>query len=275
MTTHELPAPVLARSNPFADLARGFAFPFRAMRLIVSNPTLRRLSAITAAISAVLLLLLFGLLVAYTDDILGLVWVKPSGWWLVLWYPVAFLVFAVLFVVGASTVPTLATAPMLDPLSVATERALGIEGDDAFDLARVIKETLHSMAKTAMRLLLFYVGQAFLLLLWLLPVVGHAAWSVAAVLWTVFWLAYEYLDVPANRYGFGFDAVLGFVRKHFFLAMGLGAAIHLILWVPLLNAVFIPVGAVGATMAFVELRRAEVAARKLPASRDLGETSAL
>lgn len=274
MTTHELPAPALARSNPLADVARGFAFPFRAMRLILSNPPLRKLSLVTAAISAALLLLLFGLLVAFTDDILGLVWAKPTGWLLALWYPAAFLVFAVLFVVGASTVPTLATAPMLDPLSVATERALGIEGDDSFDLARVIRETLSSFAKTALRLLLFYVGQGFLLLLWLVPVVGHAAWSVAAVLWTVFWLAYEYFDVPANRYGMGFDAVLGFVRKHFFLAMGLGAAIHLILWVPLLNAVFIPVGAVGATMAFVDLKRAEQAKQR-PALRDFGETTAL
>jgi len=273
MTTPELPLSLSAPSNPLADLAHGFALPFRAMRLILANRPLRRLSAVTAAISAVLLVALFGLLVHFTGDILGLLWTKPTGWLLALWYPLAFLVFAVLFVVGASTVPTLATAPMLDPLSVAAERALGIEGDDGFDLVRVLKETLSALAKTFLRLVLLYVGHAFLLLLWLLPVVGHAAWTAAALLWTVFWLAYEYFDVPANRYGLGFDAVLGLVRRHIFLAMGFGAAVQLILWVPLLNAVFIPVAAVGATIAFAELRRGE-AMRRLPPG-DPDETSAL
>ena len=262
-TTNQLPQALPQRSNPLAELARGFALPFRAMRLIVSNPPLLRLSLVTAGISAVLLALLFALLVHFTGDIVGLLWAKPSGWLLALWYPLAFLVFAVLFVVGASTVPTLATAPMLDPLSVAAEKALGIEGDDTFDLVRVVKETLNALAKTFMRLLLLYAGHAFLLLLWLLPGIGHAAWSVAAFLWTVFWLAYEYLDVPANRYGLGFDAVLQLVRNHLFLAMGFGVAVHLILWVPLLNAVFIPVAAVGATISFAELRRARAATSAL------------
>lgn len=244
------------KTNPLASLAHGFALPFRALKLIVRDRALLKLSLVTAAISGLLLLLLFGLLVGYTGEILSLLWAKPSGWLLLLWYPLSIVVFALLFIVGASTVPTIATAPMLDPLSLATERALRSDNDEGGGLARFAKETLSAMGKMLLRLSLLYVGHLFLLPLWLLPVVGHALWTVLALAWTVFWLAYEYFDIPANRHGLGFGAVLRLVVDNLALAAGFGMAVHLILWIPLLNAVFIPVAAVGATLAFTELRQA-------------------
>lgn len=247
-------APVLKQPSPLAQLAKGFALPFRAMPLIAKNPALLKLSLVTAAISAALLLVLGVLLVAYTGDLVGVIWAKPSGWLLLLWYPLAVLGFGLLFVLGASTVPTVATAPMLDPLSLATERALAFPTDESGGLLRLAKETMSAVGKALLRLALLYTGHAFLLLLWLLPGVGHAVWSILALFWTVFWLAYEYLDVPANRHGLDFGDVLRLVFTNFAMAMGFGFAVYVILWIPLLNTVFIPVAAVGATMGFVELK---------------------
>lgn len=239
--------------NPIASLATGFALPFRATRLILENPSLRRLSAITGAISAALLVAIGALLFVYTGEIVSMLWDKPEGWLLVLWYPLAALVFGLLFIVGASTVPTIATAPMLDPLSLATEEALSAPLDESGGLARLAKETIRAIGKAITRLAFFYAGHALLLTLWLLPGIGHAVWSVLALFWTVYWLAYEYLDVPANRHGYAFADVLRLVSANFAMAMGFGLAVYCILWIPLLNAVFIPVAAVGATMGFAEI----------------------
>lgn len=251
--------PSLASSttHPLASLARGFALPFRAMKLIRGDRALLELSLVTAAISAIFLVLLGGLLFAYTGEIVAWLWAKPSGWLLLLWYPLAFLAFSIAFIVGASTIPTLATAPMLDPLSLATERALRCEVDETGGLLRFAKETWSAVGKMLLRLALLYTGHLFLLGLWLLPGIGHAAWSILAPAWTIFWLAYEYLDIPANRHGLGFGDVLRLVTDNFALAAGFGLAVHLILWIPLLNTVFIPVAAVGATIGFSELRKAK------------------
>lgn len=254
--------PTKATPPPFEDkslnrLLYGFALPFRAMRLIANCPPLLRLSLVTAAVSALLLLVLAAVLVGFAGDLVGSLWAKPSGWLLLLWYPLAALVFGLLFILGASTVPTLATTPLLDPLSLATERALGLLPDESGGLWRLTKETTRAVGKTLVRLSFLYMGHALLLSLWLLPGVGHALWSVLALAWTVFWLAYEYLDVPANRHGLGFADVLRLIADNLPMAAGFGFAVYAILWVPLLNIVFIPVAAVGATMAFAELRGAK------------------
>lgn len=250
------PPLALKKTNPLANLAYGFALPFRAMKLIREDRALLKLSLITAALSAALLLLLGGLLLGYTGEIVASFWAKPSGWLLLLRYPLAVLVFSIAFIVGASTIPTLATAPMLDPLSLSTERALHLEVDEGGGLGRFAKETLSAIGKMLLRLALLYTGHLVLLALWLVPGVGQAAWGVLAPAWTIFWLAYEYLDIPANRHGLGFGDVLRLVIDNLALAGGFGLAVHLILWIPLLNAVFIPVAAVGATIGFTELRQA-------------------
>lgn len=238
------------RANPLRSFMDGFALPFRALGVIAKSAQLRKLSIITALISAALLITLAVLLFAYTGSLLGLVWAKPSGWLLALWYPLAVVVFSLLFALSASTVPTIATAPMLDPLSIATEKALGFDVDESGGWSRFLRETVSAIGKMLLRLSVLYIGHALLLILWLLPGLGHAVWSVLAFFWTVFWLSYEYFDIPANRYGMGFGEVFRFVSDNFALALGFGVAVYAILWVPLLNTFFIPVATVGATMGY-------------------------
>lgn len=239
--------------HPMLPGAGGFLLPFRAIGLIVAHPALLRWSLLAGLVSAVLLSVLLGLLVAFTGDLLGLLWAKPTGWLVGVWYVAAALVFGLLFVLGASTVPTVATAPFLDPLSADTERVLGAAPEDIGGLARVVAETANAIGKAILRIALLLAGHAVLLLLWLLPGIGQGLWSAAALAWTVFWLAFEYLDVPANRHGFRFRDTLALVRANAPAAIGLGLGVYLILWVPLLNVFFVPVGAVAATALFVEL----------------------
>lgn len=243
------PGPLSAGSR----FAGGFLLPFRAIGLILAHRPLRRWSALAGLVSAVLLAGLLGALVAFTGDLLGVLWAKPAGWLVGLWYLAAALVFGILFVLGASTVPTVATAPFLDPLSADTERVLGAAAEDGGGLGRVLAETVNAVGKAVLRIALLLAGHALLLVLWLLPGIGQGLWSAAALSWTVFWLAFEYLDVPANRHGYRFRDTLALVRANAPAAVGLGLGVYLILWVPLLNVFFVPVGAVAATMLFVQL----------------------
>ena len=236
-----------------ARFAHGFLLPFRAIGLILAHRALRRWSLLAGVVSAVLLTGLLVVLVAFTGDLLSAVWARPEGWLRALWYLAAALLFGLLFVLGASTIPTVATAPFLDPLSADTERVLGAAPGEAGGLRRIVGETANAVGKAVLRIGILLAGHLALLLLWLLPGIGQGLWSAAALAWTVFWLSFEYLDVPANRHGYRFRDTLALIRRHGAAATGLGLGVYLVLWVPLLNVFFVPVGAVAATQLFVEL----------------------
>jgi CysZ protein len=75
-----------------------------------------------------------------------------------------------------------------------------------------------------------------------------------APLWTMGWLAVEYLDGPMARHLYPFRQVRRAVQERLPLCMGFGAAVYLMLWIPVLNFFFIPVAVVGGTLLFRGLR---------------------
>ncbi len=246
-----LPAPLRA-----AGFGGGFALPFHALRLVVAVPALRRWALAMAAITALSLLALVAGLLLGVPVALGALWTRPEGWLVALWYLAALALGAVGLVVGVAAVPAVVTAPLADPLVEATERHLGLQGPGAGGLGRLAAEAAAGVRKAVLRVSLLLAGHALLLPLWLLPGAGHAAWSLLSVAWTIFWLAFEYLDIPANRFGWRFREVARTLRAHPATTFGFGAAVYLLLWVPVLNTLFIPAATVGATILFHELRAA-------------------
>ena len=111
---------------------------------------------------------------------------------------------------------------------------------------------------------LLKLGHLLLLPLNLIPVAGSTAWSVLSVLWTMGWLAAEYLDTAMARHHYPFRAVRGAVLSRAGLCMGFGAAVYLLLWIPILNFFFIPLAIVSGTLLF----RGLLAAGALPALPD-------
>jgi len=164
------------------------------------------------------------------------------------------------------TIPTVATAPLTDPLSVATEAAIGAPRAAEGGVGRMIVETLHATGKAVLRISILIFGHALLLPLWLFPGAGQAIWTVFSLVWTLLWLVFEHLDVPANRRGYRFRELAGIVRRNLALCYGFAAAVHLLLWIPLLNVAFIPLAIVGSTVLFAELR---AEGRILPAASEL------
>jgi len=159
------------------------------------------------------------------------------------------LVFALLMFIGASTAPMLLAAPLMDPISAATERLLGHEPEGG-GLGRAAREVLRSWKNALVRVILLGAGQLALLPLLLIPGVGQPAWTASSWAWTAIWVAVAYLDVPMSRHLCSYRQELAALRARPMVCLGFGAAVALMLWVPLLNFFFVPVAVVGGTLLF-------------------------
>lgn len=249
------PTPRLERRSHPLDFFAGLALPFTAARLILRSRRLLLLSALASAVTLAALVGLVAALWRYTRPLLAWTWPMPEPWYgQALWYGVLALTFVVLFVVGANTLPVLALAPLQDPLSEATEELCGDFRPAPFSLRTTLRQTLVSLGHTLARIGLLLLGHLGLVALNLVPGAGNAAWTVAATLWTMGWLAAEYLDAPMARHLYPFRLVHRMVWERLPLCLGFGAAIYILLWIPLLNACFIPVAVVSGTLLFRGLR---------------------
>lgn len=222
--------------------------PLRALSLIRRTPQLWRLTLIAAALCSFTYAGLLVALFEYTPTLLSLMWAKPESLWLVwLWYVAAVTLFAATFVIGAQTLPVILLSPLGDRMSIEAERTRRAVGDGGG-----FNEIVRSVWKAFWRVALLIGGQAFLLPLWLVPGAGHAAWTVLSALWSMVWLAFEYVDLTANRHGASFTAVLRMLGTNPLGTLGLGAALYVLLFVPFLNVFFFPVAVVAGALFFLE-----------------------
>jgi len=118
----------------------------------------------------------------------------------------------------------------------------------------MLAESATSAGHTLARIAILLAGHAALALLHFLPVAGTLLWTVLGTAWTMAWLATEYLDAPMARHLYAFREVRGVVVRRLSLSLGFGAAVYVLLWVPILNLFFIPVAVVSGTLLFRALR---------------------
>ena len=228
---------------------KAFVLPIEALRLIRRDPALQRLTLISAVVSALCFAGLFVGLWYAAPYLMGLLWTKPDDWMVFVWAVTAAAFFFIAFVIGAQTIPIIVLAPLSERISIQTEQALGIEADDG-GLARFVVETGRSIQKALLRVIVLLSGHAVLLLLWFIPGLGHAAWTIASLFWSVVWIAFEYVDITANRHGLSFSQVVRFLNAHAGATLGLGLAIYALLWVPIVNVFFVPVAVISATLLY-------------------------
>jgi CysZ protein len=253
--------PTFTRTAGASDFFHGFALPFSALRLVARDKKLFRLSLISSIVTFASLVVLVALLGSRTDDLIGYFWSKPEAWYaLPFWYLAVVAAFLILLVVGANTLPLLALAPLQDPISEAAEEAMGADKAPGFTVGRAVKSVAVALSHTATRIGLLLAGHAVLLLLNLIPGAGSIAWTVAASAWTMWWMAGEYLGGPMARHLYSFSDVRAALWARKALAFGFGAAVYLLLWVPVLNFFFIPLAIIGGTLLF----RGLVAAGQIP-----------
>jgi CysZ protein len=255
-----IPTPELSRPGAL-DLPRGFTIALRGLGLVFSTRPLALLTCAVGLVTAVTLVGLVAGLWHLVPVLWAWAWTPPATWWGATLFKLGeILTFLLMLVAGANTLPMMLAAPLMDPLSIHTERLLGVTTQAPGGLGRTIREILRAMVNAVIRLLVLAVGQLILLPLLLIPVVGGPAWTVLSWVWTALWVAAAYLDVPMARHLYTFKQEAHVLRRRPAACLGFGAAVALMLWVPLLNCFFVPVAVVGATLLF----RGLVAAGTLP-----------
>jgi CysZ protein len=243
-----LTAPDLKRYGFAGDIASGLSLPFRAFAAVFSETSLFLLTALSAAITLIVLLGLF-LFVTHVSPV-DAFWSEPTAWYArAAYFTLKFVLGTVVFAVGALTLPLLATVPLQDTISKRTEVLLGVETAKG-GLGRLAKEISNSLAHTAGRVLVLYAGQLALLLLLFIPGLGQVAWTVLSWLWSVWWLAGEYLDIPMSRHLHRFGDVRRVLRGRPALCLAFGAVLYVMLFVPIVNCFVIPVAVVAGTMLY-------------------------
>ena len=237
-----------------ADFLRGAALPFKAAGLVLRTPKVRTLSLVCWLVTLAVWALLAYFLWGASEALLGWLWAPPEGWLSGVWRFAQFLTWAVLLAGGLLTVPRLVLIPLLDPLSEATEEALGDFRAPPFRVGTFSRGLAVGLRHALGASLFLFGGLLLLLPLHLIPGAGSVAYAVLSGVWSMTWLAAEHLGGPMARHFYPFAEVRRMLRARLALCLGFGFTVTVLLWVPVLNTFFLPVAVVGGTLLFRGLR---------------------
>lgn len=267
---HPSIVPVFPQKAQAGDFFRGLKLPFAAMGVIGKSSTLKKLTALASVVTLVTLSIVVLFAVKYADDVVGRFLTKPENWLGAAgWYLLVALAFLVLTFIGANVLPTLVLAPLQDPISEATEELCGNFEAPAFSFGALARGLTVGLAHTAARITLLLVVHALIFAVNIVPGVGSAVWPFLASAWTMLWAATEYLAGPLARHLYPFTHVRKVVRSRLALCMGFGAAVYILLWVPILNLFFIPLAIVAGTLLFRGLQQSGDLPAKQPGAGEV------
>jgi CysZ protein len=223
------PTPTLPKESGPTDLWRGLGYPLRAFGLIVKSPQLLRLSLLCALVTGLTLLSVVTFAWHAAQHLSSILFSGDSLWNRAASTGLSIALFIIIFGLGALTAPNLILAPLQDPLSEATETCLGQFSPPPFSLANLARGTWASVTHTVQRLGLMVVGLLLLLPLNLIPGAGNGLYVVLSSTWSMFWLAVEHLSNPMARHLRPFGQVVRVLRRRLALALGIGAALTVVL----------------------------------------------
>ena len=236
-----------------SDFFLGLALPLRGLSVVLRARKLRWLSVLCALVTALALFFVLYAVVSWLPGWVDHFWPRPQGFKLAGWW-LAYAVAAVaLGVAGVLGLPLVALAPLQDPLSEATEAAVGLGEARPFSFARLLRETFVGLVHTSFRLTILLAGQGLLLGL-LLTGVTSPLWPWASALWSAAWLSAEYLSIPMARHLHPFAHVRKALWRRRWLTLGLGLSLTVLLWVPVLNFFLVPVAVASGTLFYAGMR---------------------
>jgi CysZ protein len=241
---------------------RGARYPLRGLVFLSRHPRLAGYAVWPCLANAlVLVLLVASFLLARHHNLFQLV--RPeSGWLMSLFYLMALLVAAVLALLVAVAVFTLLTNLLAFPFNEALSEQVdlvlqGVVDMQGFSTRSLMVRAPGLVAPELKRLGLFAALQLILLSVYLVPTVGSlvgpALHLVVGAPVTCLFLAVQYLDLPMRRRRYPLRRKLELVWLRRGELMGFGAAVALLLLLPLLNLFLLPMAVVGGTLLFSEL----------------------
>ncbi|MBN2531098.1 MAG: EI24 domain-containing protein [Deltaproteobacteria bacterium] len=232
----------------------GMAAFFKGQRYVISTHSeLLKYCLIPMTLGTVVFVALGVAFVFNIDDLLQLIWGKPTHIaWQILWYVFA----TVTVVLSAGTTVLLAylifmilCAPFNDLLSEKVEEIEGTFTVSPFDWSFFVRDAWHSVAVEFMKMLqkLAWLTPLYLISL-IIPVVGQIVYAVIGGYKMSFWLGVDYVDWALARRGYTAKERLLFAREHRSALRGFGLMMTLASLIPLCAVICWPGAVAGGTL---------------------------
>ncbi|MDW7643734.1 MAG: sulfate transporter CysZ [Desulfuromonadales bacterium] len=245
------------KDNPMSRFAIGFFYPFKSFGFIRKNPRLLKFVLIPFLINLVVFSGVVFLGLDFFGDIVARYVPHGEAWywafltffaWLLASIVTTLLVFFCFTVVG-----NLIASPFNDLLSERTEEILtGIGSSETFSWKTFGGDAWRAIVVEGKKMSFFVVGMLALLLLNLIPLAGQVLYSIAAALFTLFFLAVEYLGYVLSRKRLSFAQQRHYIFGQTFLHLGFAVGVLCLLAIPLMQLLCIPLAVVGATRLYCE-----------------------
>lgn len=249
--------------------ARGLSYVLRGMRFVYfKHPKLARYWLFPVLITG---LALAGVLYgagSYNEDVGAALWsLFPESWndlsgwvggllsalrWLI--ELIAAILMTLLGLVAVLLLSSVVAAPFNDALSEAVEHILTGQPAPPFSFSRMLADVVRTVRLEIGKALLYLlvVGPMFLASFFI-PVVGQLMSLVGFAL-TAVYMGIDYVDWPAARRDWSVGDRIAFTRRQLPAVAGFGTGVWVILFIPLVNLLFMPAAVAGGTMLFVELQ---------------------
>jgi len=241
----------------------GLRYPWRGARFVyVEHPELARFWIPPIMVTLGLLVAVGWAAIDLHSDVTDWLWSSPtgSGWlasverfahrllgWLVAFVMVGLGV--ILVALGSSLI----AAPFNDALSEAVESAYLARRPLPFSVARVARDVLRTVGLELLKLCVYAAIMLPLFAIGLMvPVIGPILQATVGFGFTALFFAVDYVDWPASRRDLSPAQRIRWAFAHLRAMLGLGAGVWLLLFVPLLNLLFMPAAVAGGTLFFLD-----------------------
>jgi len=223
----------------------GFLLPLKGGEVLLHHRRLWPFALAPLLLNIVLYLAAFFLLAHYYKEWFGLALAPPQHWYLLVGYYVlrllALLVVAALLLFSFVLVGTVLAAPFLELLSARVEALLSGQREESrvsflqfiADCGRTVGHSLLCLG-----LLVAAVPLNFL------PGLGHMAWLLLS--WLL--LAYNFATFAMDRRRMTFGAKWRWLLAEWAATLGFGAALFVMMAIPIVGFVLLPVATVAGTL---------------------------
>ncbi|HLD74270.1 MAG TPA: EI24 domain-containing protein [Bdellovibrionota bacterium] len=240
------------------SLTRGFFYPFQGLKLLIGEPTLKKIATIPILINCLVFAALVTVLFFYLPNTIPHLIQNYLPQLMTSWSFLYYLFYFIFFVVGliisffcTVIIGTLVASPFNDALSAQTLKLQGtFSRDNAFSVSQVFKD-VGFVFKNELQKIFFIVGIYLSLLLFnFVPLIGSGLYVIINPLITFLLLSFEFVDYSFSRDKLSFKQKRRAIFSHFSLFLGFGAGVSCLFLIPGLQLIMIPSSVVGATLLY-------------------------
>lgn len=239
-----------------SDLFFGIFYPFRCIKLFFKVPKLILYSLTPLILNALIYGVIFYFALGWINDFSGNITnsnIPDAGFLnLMIHYSIMFVAVINLLILSYFffiTIGGIITAPFNEKISVIVEEYK--TGIKVINQKSFLKDSIDSIKAEVVKLAFNFAVIIPLWLLSLIPVIG-IAFSIIGLLFSFFYNALDFLDIPLTRRDMHFKKKLKIVFEPGLLTFGFGFTAFIFMFVPFLNVLLKPLIVVSGTSLFFD-----------------------